>query len=224
MRGFRPQPQQPGPDRTPAAARAYTELRTKILYGELPAGTPLSEADTATMLGLSRTPVREALRELLTDGLLEEAPRRQVVVATASPELNREVALMRGALERLAIREAAENFDDSDIDQLRLIMIRTRRALKAGDINSYLDCDDEFHLHIPHAAGLFLIEDALRRLRGFTRLAGLVTGWNLDDFERSADEHDAIIDSLATHNADDVEQILIDHLAATRTALAPDTH
>lgn len=221
MRGFRPQPHQPAPARTPAAARAYTELRRKILHGELPSGTLLTEADTATLLGVSRTPVREALRELLNEGLLEEGPRRQVAVATASPELNREVCLMRAALERLAVREAATRCDDSDLDQLRLIMIRTRRALAADDTNTYLDCDDEFHLHIARAAGLTLVEDTLHRLRGFIRLAGLATGWSADSLAHSADEHDAIIDALDTHDPDTAERAITQHLAATHTAITP---
>lgn len=52
-------------------------------------------------------------------------------------------------------------------------MIRARRAINAGDVNAFLDCDDEFHLHISRAAGLVVVEDILRRLRGATRLISL---------------------------------------------------
>lgn len=220
MRGFRPQPQRSGQEAVPAAARAYAELRRKILHGELPAGSALSEVESAEMLGVSRTPVREALRELLNEGLLEEGPRRQVLVAAASPGLNREVSLMRVALETLAVREAATSCDVSDLDQLRLIMIRTRRALAAGDVNAYLDSDDEFHLHLAHAAGLPLVEDVLRRLRGITRLAGLTTEWSTADLAASADQHDALIDALDGGDPDAAERILGEHLAAGAAALA----
>lgn len=223
MKGFRPQPQQPMPGRTPVGARTYTELRRRILHGELPSGALLSEADLAALLGVSRTPVREALRELLNEGLVEDGPRRQVVVATASPQLNREVQLMRGALERLAIREATTTRDVSDLDQLRLIMIRTRRALAADDINTYLDCDDEFHLLIARTAGLPIVEDVLRRLRGFTRLAGLTIQWDPEHLQRSADQHDAIIDALETGDPDTAETALADHLEFASATLAAGT-
>lgn len=214
MRGIRPQAQPPGPDRPPAVVRAYSELRRKILHGELRAGTTISEADTATVLGVSRTPVREALRELLNEGLLEEGRRRQVVVASLSAELNREVRLMRTALERLAAREAAVHATESDLDQLRLVMIRTRRALAAEDTNTFLDCDDEFHLGIARAAGLAIVEDTVRRLRGYTRLAGLTAGWSSAHLASSADEHDAIVDALETHDPDIAEHALAQHLAS----------
>lgn len=98
MKGFRPHTKTPI-ERTPASARVYHELRRRILHGELAAGSPLSETEIAGELEVSRTPVREALRELLSDALVLDGRRRQCVVADTSPELEREVLLMRTALE-----------------------------------------------------------------------------------------------------------------------------
>lgn len=218
MKGFKPRPTESAIERTPAAARVYAELRQRILHGHLAAGTLLNEVDTAAELGVSRTPVREALRELLSDGLIEDGPRRQALVTTASADLGREVQLMRIALETLAAREAATNHDVSSIDVLRLIMIRTRRALASGDINAALDCDDEFHLQIAQTAKLPIVADALRRLRGLTRLAKPSDDWSLDELERSAAEHEILIEALETGNPDAAEKAVIQHLATGDTA------
>jgi DNA-binding GntR family transcriptional regulator len=169
---------------------------------------------------VSRTPIREALRELLNEGLVTDTgPRRQAVVATVSPELRREVFLLRSALERIVAREAAVALDVSSIDQLRLVMIRARRAIAAGDVAAFLDCDDEFHLHIARASGLLLVEDILRRLRGATRLISLDVDLSPDDLERAAAEHDALIEALDAGDAHDAEAATVAHLATSSEAL-----
>lgn len=215
MKGFRPDGHRTTPTRTPANARAYSELRRRILHGELAPGSIANEAELAESLGVSRTPVREALRELLSEGLLTDTgPRRQAVVATVSPQMQREVFLMRRALERIAVHEAATTLDMAELDQLRLIMIRMRRAIAAHDINAFLDSDDEFHLHIARAADLHLVEDVLRRLRGATRLLSLGREFSREQLEATAKEHDAIIDALDTHDPDTAEAALIAHVTA----------
>jgi DNA-binding GntR family transcriptional regulator len=211
VKGFKPRPI-PKPDRTPAASRVYNELRRRILQGELAAGTLVNEIQSAEDLGVSRTPVREALRELLNDGLLYEGPRRQCVVAEGSPELDREVRLMRVALETLAVREAAVSHDPDGIDVLRLNLIRTSRALAANQINEALDCDDEFHLGVAQIAGLPLIADTVHRLRGLARLVGLSRGWSIDELQQSVVDHEAIIEAIHVNDPDAAESALLSHL------------
>lgn len=216
MRGFRPeQPNRPAADKTPSSKRVYEQLRRAILHGEFAPGTKLGETQVGTMLGVSRTPVREAFGELLHQGILVEGARRQVMIANPSEELLGEVVLMRDALEPVFAREAAGKLDVSDVDQLRLIMIRARRAVDARDIHAYLDCDDEFHLHIPHAAGHRLAEDALRRLRGLTRLAVRDISWDANVLDRIAVEHEAIIEALASNDPDQAAATMTTHLAAS---------
>ena len=221
MKGFRPQPQvQREAAGASTSKRVYEELRRAILHGEIEAATSLGETQVGTMLGASRTPVREAFGELLNQGILEEGPRRQVVVASPSLELIREVLLMRDALEPVLAGEAARKMDVSAVDQLRLIMIRTNRAIAAGDVNAYLDCDDDFHLHIPAAAGLHLAEDALHRLRGLTRLAARNLEWNHESLEHNAAEHDAIIEALASNDAERAVAAMTAHLATSTSLMA----
>ena len=214
MKGFKPRPDAPHEaDRTLAATKAYLELRRRILHGELPAGTQLNEIETAADLAVSRTPVREALRELLNDGLVHEGPRRQCVVSSGSPELEHEIRIMRVALESVAVREAAGTTDPTGADLLRLTMIRMNRALQAEDLARALDCDDEFHVQIAHVAHLPLIADTVHRLRGLTRLVGLTHGWELPVLQQSVPEHEAIIDAIESGDPDLAVKALTTHLA-----------
>jgi GntR family transcriptional regulator, rspAB operon transcriptional repressor len=215
MKGFRPQPPVKTADKTPTSKRVYDTLRQAILHGELAGGTSLAETQVGAELGVSRTPVREAFAELLNQGLLEEGARRQVVIADPSPKVVDEVVLIRNALEPVVARQAAQVMDVSDVDQLRLIMIRARRALQARDFNAYLDCDEDFHLHLPHAAGLHLAEDALRRLRGLSRLAVRQCAWDDELFGRIADEHETVIEALASKDGDLAAQAMTAHLSAS---------
>lgn len=219
MKGFRPQAQPDPADRTSASARAYTTLRRMILSGELTAGTPVREVEMAAKLEVSRTPVREALRELLSEGMVEEGPRRQAVVGSVSPATLREVCLMRDSLERLTAREAARRPNTSQLDQLRLIMIRARRAIRDNDIAGFLDCDDDFHLQIARAAELPLVEEALRRIRGLFRLATIDTEWTDGLLQSTARQHDEVIDAIETGDPAVAEDAIARHLAESVAVL-----
>lgn len=216
MKGFRPQPPaSPGAGKTLSSKRVYEELRRAILHGDFAPGTSLGETQVGEWLGVSRTPVRQAFGELLNQGILEEGARRQVMVARPSADLLAEIMLMREALEPVLARRAAGRLDVSEVDQLRLIMIRARRAVDAGDADAFLDCDDDFHLHIPHALRHQIAEDTLRRLRGLTRLAVRETAGDEAVLRRVAAEHDAVIEALAAGDADAAAAAMAAHLAAS---------
>ena len=220
MKGFRPQAELHPADRPSASARAYATLRRMILNGELPPGTPISEVEMAAKLEVSRTPLREALRELLSQGLVEEGPRRQAVVGSVSQATLREVSLMRDVLERLTAREAARRPNISQLDQLRLIMIRARRAIRDDDITGWMDCDDDFHLQIARAAELPLVEEALRKIRALTRMATIGTSWTGELLRASARQHDEIIDAIETGDPVVADEAIARHLSQSVAVLA----
>lgn len=217
MRGFRPKVMQAGPQ-LPAGARAYAELRRMILHGELRPEGVIAEDETAARLGVSRTPVREALRELLREGLVREGPRRQVIVVAVTRAAQREVLLVRDAVEPLAARHAALQMDTSEIDQLRLLVIRQRRAIQRASIHEYLDADDEFHARIA-SWGELLLEDLIRQVRAFVRLSLLGAEISVADLEAATTQHEGIIEALESHDPDAAERATADHLAATRDIL-----
>ncbi len=114
-----------GSDRRSMREVAYQHLRKKIATREVRAGMPVSELSIASELGISRTPTREAMRQLLTEGLLEEVPGRGVVVVTLERRDIVEIYGIRKVLEVQAVRVAAERLTgQKELENLRRVADR----------------------------------------------------------------------------------------------------
>lgn len=204
MRGLRPVETTTVMSATaPASVRAYDALRLKIFSGEMPAGTLLSESKIALELGVSRTPLREAFHALLSDGLLEEGPNRQVQVTVYPPPAQAEVERLIDWLLRLVLAEAAERTDVQQGDLLRLVVIRIRRALRNRDRGGRLDGEYEFRLQLARAAQMPMLVEILNRLLGQMRLMVVASGESgrRDPRTSAADMLDAVIDALERGDA-----------------------
>lgn len=193
-------------------AKAYRYVRTAVLSGEFPMGTVLAEGDLARALGTSRTPVRHALSLLLKEGLLEVGPRRQLIVRGFTPNDRREIALLREALEVIAVRHACSVVADEDLDQLRLLVLRQRRAAAASNQEACVDLDESFHLEIAEAADLPILYGLLSQLRGFVRVARVDVERHPAVLAEVTDENDSIIDALERRDAEGAVDALIAHL------------
>ena len=112
------------------AERTYADIRSGIISGRFSAGSVLAEGTLAEALGVSKTPVRHALERLKQEGFLTPGPRRQLIVSELSDERRAEILEVREALERIAVRRACAVRTLDDIDYLRLLLIRQRRAAK----------------------------------------------------------------------------------------------
>ena len=178
------------------AQRTYEDVRAGILRGQFPAGSVLAEGTLAEALGVSKTPVRQALNQLQQEGFLTPGPRRQRTVAAISPERRAEILEVREALERIAVRKACEMRSLEDIDYLRLLLIRQRRAADILAEDEFIDLDEAFHLGIAAAAHLPIVERMLGTLRGFVRVMRLGTARSKNHFEQVVAEHEAIVDPI----------------------------
>lgn len=204
----------------PRTAHAYATLRKRILGGELPVGAVLAEARIAEDLGLSRTPVRQALRLLLQEGLVEVGPRRQAMVRGLSGERREEILALREALERIAIERACQVMGLDDVDHLRLLLIRQERAANAQDQARFLDLDEEFHLAIALGAHLPILHKFLSQLRGFVQLMRAGTIRYPGHLAEVVAEHAAIVDALEEHDGERALAALSHHLHKTEYAFA----
>jgi GntR family transcriptional regulator, rspAB operon transcriptional repressor len=220
MRGFSPWAD-PTASRASASVRAYDEIRRMILHGELAPGSLIAEEQLAAELGISRTPLREALHALLREGLVREAPRRQLTVTTVTRDRLTEVLDLRDTLEQFATRRAAATLDIEGIDVLRLNLIQQRRAARAGQTERYLDLDDEFHVRIAAHNNLGLTTEFLAQLRSYIRIALLGAGPADQEWDplTATDQHEAILDALEQGNADGAAALMAAHLANTRRIL-----
>ena len=148
--------------------QAYLELLQRISRDELPTGTRLRDAELATQLGVSRTPVREALLRLAREGVLSSEPGRGFRLSPMEPAELREVGSILAALEPLALDQSA----DPSADQLvRLGEVVRRLEQTRGDIAACVDLDDHFHRVLlegcPNGRLLRLAETLRRTLRRY---------------------------------------------------------
>jgi GntR family transcriptional regulator, rspAB operon transcriptional repressor len=206
----------PGGERSGASRslsqQAYDHVRSEIVRGRLPVGSVVTESGIAEQLGISKTPVRQALQLLRGEGLLEAGPRRQLVVRGFTEEHRREVADVREALEGLALRRACERMSIDDVDYLHLLLMRQRRAADGGREDDFIDLDEEFHLCIAAGAQLPVVERFLRQLRGFVRLMRLGTRRREGHLQLVLQEHTAIVDALEARDAERAVAALREHL------------
>ncbi len=201
---------------------AYQYVREGILRGKLPTGSVLAETEVARAVGSSRTPVRNALNQLLREGLVEVGPRRQVIVRGFTDEHRAEILLLREALEPVAVTRACEVMSLDDIDYLRLLVMRQRRAAQAGLNEEFLDLDEEFHLRIVAGAGLPILHGFLSQLRGFVRVARIGSHRPASVLAQVVDEHESIVDALERRDAAAARTALVDHLQRSEyPAVAP---
>ena len=195
------------------AEQTYEDIRSGIISGRFSAGSVLAEGTLAEALGVSKTPVRHALERLKQEGFLTPGPRRQLIVSELSDERRAEILEVREALERIAVRRACAVRTLDDIDYLRLLLIRQRRAADAHAEDEFIDLDEAFHLGIAAAAHLPMVERMLGNLRGFVRVIRLGTARSRDHLYKVLAEHEAIADAIEQQDADEAVDALEAHLA-----------
>ena len=199
------------------ASRAYQELKAAILRGELEPGAALGEVELAGLLGISRTPVREALAQLRNDGLVESTSTGGNVVRVLGRDEVRELFLLREALEALAVREFVGG-GSRDVSPLEAILDGQRAAAKKRDVEAFLAADEEFHVTLCREANLPQVAALLASLRERMRQAGLRAVTRPDRMATVLGEHEAILRAVRGGRADRAEKAVLAHLRATKAA------
>ena len=130
----------------------FKTLRKAILRGDLQPGERLMEIHLAKRMGVSRTPIREAIRMLELEGLVTMVPRKGATVAKITIGGMQEVLEVRGALDRLAIELACERITEEELSQLKNAKLQFEKAIKNGNVVAIADSDVIFHDIIMRAA------------------------------------------------------------------------
>ena len=201
----------------PLRDRIYDRLRKAILTGELAPGTPVIEAEMAARLGASRTPLREALRRLEAEGLLEPRGLRGTVVRELREEDVACIFEIREALESLAARRAARTIKPAQVAKLDEFVANMERAVDdAGEMERQ---DTAFHDLILNVA------DGERLKRMLTELREELIAYrflSLSDLERrraSVLEHRAIAEALRAHDERAAGRATAEHIANAQAAV-----
>ena len=177
-------------------------IRDAILRGVMKPGERVSEPELADRFGISRTPIREAFRQLESEGYLQVIPRKGAVVATLSERDIEEFYAIKSILEGYAARMAAENLSDKDIERLEVINSKLQEIAEEGDIKNFFKVHNEFHELFIRASGndklLALINQLVLKFNRL-RLASLSQPGRM---QISVQEHKKIIKAFRDHNGE----------------------
>ena len=132
-------------DYLPLRDVVFNTLRHAILRGELKPGERLMEIQLANKLGVSRTPIREAIRKLELEGLVLMIPRKGAEVAEITEKSLMDVLEVRGSLEELAVDLACDRITESQLEELKEAAGEFEEALRTGDLTEYAEADVHFH-------------------------------------------------------------------------------
>jgi DNA-binding GntR family transcriptional regulator len=185
-------------------AEVYEHLKLEIVQGRLPGGERLAEENIAASLGVSRTPVREAVQRLAQDGFVELIPNKGARVRSLSSQEIIQTYAVREALEGLAARLAAEHRDAKDLDRLVKTLAQLER-LPSTDYAAQTAADLEFHAAIASASKNVVLQASLRGLRDTIARAKVITR-KTNQATQTKLEHQAILKQIQNGDADAAEE------------------
>ncbi len=211
-----------GADRKTALS---TTLRQRILTMQVAPGAVLDEVALSEEFGLSRPPVREAMRQLAGEGFIELEANRPARAASMSYRTLRDFFLVAPMIYVAATRLAAENASKVDIAGLRDIQDEFRAAVRSNDVDSRVFQNDRFHLRIGEVAdNAFLLPSLRRLLIDHARIGKIFyrpsNARMVGELEEASRQHDDIVDAIADHDADRAEVLVRAHLDLSRRNMA----
>jgi DNA-binding GntR family transcriptional regulator len=199
--------------------QAYEAIREGIFDGGLPPGARLSVPELARRLGISRSPVKEAITRLIDEGLASFVPHRGAVVAEVSGEDLQELYQLREVLEGLACRLAAETITGGEVARLAEILGADRAAVETGDVSRHIGLDLEFHDLIRRSTGNQRLIEVLNRLQGQIRIALRLTSAVPGMAHKAVAEHELILGAIRDHDPALAESRARQHIVRLREAL-----
>lgn len=191
----------------------YQSLRKWIISGELEPGEKLKDKELAAQLGVSRTPVRESLRKLEDEGLVETAPNRWTRVSLIRFSDAEHIYPIIEQLELLSLSLAFPHLSKHHVQQMRKLNVRLNDALEDGNAVEAASVDSEFHQIVIDAAGNSELSSVLEQLKVKYHRIELTYFSSLKALTASVEEHEAIVSALEEKNID-----------AARAALSKNWH
>ncbi len=193
----------------------FSKIREDILSGKYVKNEELKEISIGQELGVSRTPVREALRQLELEGLVKIIPNKGAYVAGISNKDIHDIYVIRSYLEGLCARWACENITQEQIDDIEELIYLTDFHVRKQHYDQIVELDSKFHELLYTASGSKILGHLLRDYHQYVHSVRKVT---LAEPERAANankEHSAILEAIRNHDADRAEKLAHEHIIQT---------
>ncbi|MBI4491427.1 MAG: GntR family transcriptional regulator [Chloroflexi bacterium] len=204
----------------PSGERIYQRLRAAILRGQLPPGARLVEWNLAAEFGVSRTPVREALKRLSGEGLVAVDASRGLVVRGLSLREVEEIYEVLEMLEAPATRLAAQRRSPEELAKLRVVLELMAEYTERGQTDALVQANSKFHGVIAQAARNEWLLETMRGIHDFVPRFSLASFASLERSQEVLEEHVAIVRALERGDGDEAERLARQHLARARSFLA----
>lgn len=205
-----------GPKDVSQSTRAYRAIRQAIVTAQLLPGYPLLETDLAEKLQMSRTPVREAIQRLRSEGLVETVPRKGAFVKAVSKDDVRQVYEMAEGLEGMVAFLATQRADPGGLAALASHVEAMEAALAAGDVDRWITSDEAFHKTLHSLARNAYLVDALSRLYDHIHRIRVITTRMSSNKAQSTQEHRLTYEALRTGAADEARRLTHAHWQRVR--------
>ena len=199
--------------------QVYRILRDDICQGVYAPGTRLQEVELAENLNVSRSPVREALRQLAADGLLLEIPNKGVYIKEFTVKDIEEIYDLRVMLESYGILHSDGHITSMRRERLLGLLTEMENYLEKGDLRSYTSVDERLHNHIVHLGDNSLINDTYDRVRSMNQQFRILSLMDEQRFRESMEEHREIVHALVTGDLAKADEVNHHHLELARQAI-----
>lgn len=202
-------------DKYSLRGRVFHRVREDILSGKYAKNEELKEATIGAELGVSRTPVREALRQLELEGLVTIIPNKGAYVTGISLKDTHDIYVIRSYLEGLAARWACEHITDHEIDDLEEIVYLSEFHAKKQHYEQIVELDNKFHECIYRASGSKILEHELTRFHHYVERIRKKSLGKEDRAVKSNEEHTAILNAIRNRDGELAERLAHEHIIQT---------
>lgn len=210
--------EQPGPTRS---TFAYRQLREWIIHGHLSGGAKLDQEQLADVLGISRTPLRQAFLQLEADGLVEHRPYQGVVVTALSVAHLNDVYATRRAVEGMLAAEAASRVEDSSLAEAEQVLEQQIRATEMGSAEvDFVELDRGFHTSLYRLSAFRNALEIVNRLLDLSERYARMYAKQAASRQRSIEEHMRILDAIGAGNAELARELTEQHIERGRLSLS----
>ncbi len=192
--------------------KAYNVIKEKIITLQLKPGSPIDEDALCEETGLTPTAVREALKWLSYDHLVDITPRHGIRVAEANPAELRELFEMRLPLETLCARMAAERAAPDDIVVMDALVREYERVKDAGNVDTLLDLDHRFHSALADAAHNRYMRETLERFFGLSERLWYLASPQISWVRSALDRHAELVQAIKRHDAEQAAGLMHQHV------------